>query len=75
MFLCDRVEQAVLSSVRADYGYSQDDNAIILPLVYDASMRQYHYNACFEYNLIIKPAKNYLLKSIKKVVFGGRLPL
>jgi hypothetical protein len=75
IFLCDRVEQAVLNNVRADYGYNKNRTALVLPFVYDALMRQYYYSACYEYNLVVKPAKNYLLKTIKKVVFGGKLPL
>jgi hypothetical protein len=75
IFLCDRVEQSVLNCVREDCGYNEDEETVVIPLVYDGLTRQYYFNAFYEYNLFVKSTKNYLLDSIKKVVFGGKLPL
>ncbi len=75
IFLCERAEQSVLDKVRADCDYTEHDN-IVLPLVYDAFSKKYYFNALYEYLVfIIMTTKNYLLNSIKKVVFGGKLPL
>ena len=75
LFLCDRVEQTVINSVRDDYDFLDDDKGVILPIVYDALTRQYYLDALYEYNFIVKTTKNYLLDSIKRIVFGGKLPL
>ncbi len=75
LFLCDRVEQAVLNSVRDDCDFIDDEKGVILPIVYDGLSRQYYLNAYYEYNFIVKSTKNYLLDSIKKIVFGGRFPI
>lgn len=73
IFLADRTEQAVLNKVRQDYIIEEE--YIVLPLVYDGASRQYYFDALYEYNMLGKATKNYLLDSIKKVVFGGKLPL
>ena len=75
LFLCDRVEQAVLNSVRDDCDFIDDEKGVVLPIIYDALTRQYYLNAYYEYNFIVKSTKNYLLDSIKKIVFGGRFPI
>ena len=75
IFLTDRTDQTVLSSVRKDDSMDDDENGIVIPVVYDALSRQYYFDAFYEYNLFVKATKNYLLDSIKKVVFGGKLPL
>ena len=75
IFLTDRIDQTVLSSVRKDDSMDDDENGIVIPVVYDALSRQYYFDAFYEYNLFVKATKNYLLDSIKKVVFGGKLPL
>lgn len=75
LFLTDRADQTVLSSVRKDDAMDENENGIIIPVVYDALSRQYYFDAFYDYNLFVKATKNYLLDSIKKVVFGGKLPL
>lgn len=75
LFLCDRVEQAVLNSVRDDCDFIDDEKGVVLPIIYDALTSQYYLNAYYEYNFIVKSTKNYLLDSIKKIVFGGRFPI
>lgn len=75
IFLCDRVDSAVLANVREDCDYTDDGN-LVLPVVYDALTKQYHFNALYEYLVFsVMTTKNYLLNSIKKIVFGGKLPL
>lgn len=73
IFLTDRADQTVLGKVRSED--TMDEDGVVVPLVYDALSRQYFFNALCEYNLFVKSTKNYLLDSIKKVVFGGKLPL
>lgn len=73
IFLADHTEQAVLNKVREDY--IVEEKYILLPLVYDGVSQQYYFDALYDYNLFGKSSKNYLLDSIKKVVFGGKLPL
>jgi hypothetical protein len=75
MFISDRVEQAVIKSVRADYDGIEDKMAVILPIVYDGLSRQYYLNSLYEASVFVKPTKNYILNSIKKIVFGGRFPI
>ena len=75
MFISDRVEQAVINSVRADYDGIEDKMAVILPIVYDGLSRQYYLNSLYEASVFVKPTKNYILNSIKKIVFGGRFPI
>ncbi|MBR2447887.1 MAG: hypothetical protein IKB29_02770 [Clostridia bacterium] len=75
IFLCDRVDGAVLANVREDCNYTDDGN-LVLPVVYDALTKQYHLNALYEYFVFsVMTTKNYLLNSIKKIVFSGKLPL
>ncbi|MBR3909135.1 MAG: hypothetical protein IKJ50_05400 [Clostridia bacterium] len=75
LFLCDRAEQTVLNSVRDDCDFIDDEKGVVLPIIYDALTRQYYLNAYYEYNFIVKSTKNYLLDSIKKIVFGGGFPI
>lgn len=75
IFLTDRADQTVLSSVRKDDAIDENENGIVIPVVYDALSRQYYFDAFYDYNLFVKATKNYLLDSVKKVVFGGKLPL
>ncbi len=73
IFLSDRVEQAVLTKVRGDY--IVEDDYLVLPLLYDGTSRQYCFDALYDYNIFWKTTKNYILNTIKKIVFGGKLPL
>lgn len=75
LFLTDRADQTVLSEVRNDDAMDENENGIIIPVVYDALSRQYYFDAFYDYNLFVKATKNYLLDSIKKIVFGGRFPI
>ena len=75
LFLCDMAEQTALNSVRDDCDFIDDEKGVVLPIIYDALTRQYYLNAYYEYNFIVKSTKNYLLDSIKKIVFGGGFPI